>query len=373
MSIPTSYSAIFHALTAVCTQAIQQRIFSGCVLAVRWPDHSQSILPLGHDDYLTSNGAGENLPEVKTLTSQAIFDVASVTKSIPVSTLVLRRILLRELDPQKPLITLLPEFSTNYRSEVKLWHLLTHSLDYRFPLSSLRDLKPEAIWERLLTHLFTQPPGSSFSYGNAASILLGRVLERMTGEDLETLAQRELFAPLEMVDTTWHPLEHNGRDRIVPTEICPWRGRTIRGVVHDESAYTLSTLGPVGSAGVFSTGPDLLHFLDMLLADGVFEGKRILPAGILHLITQNALPHLEGQGTALGWELANRKFMGTICSEKTFGKTGFTGSCVIGDPERQAGFVLLSNFTWPRREATVERIYAVRRELADTLFAGLPT
>jgi len=222
----------------------------------------------------------------------------------------------------------------------------------------------------LLTHAFSEAPGSSFSYGNAASLILGKILARITGEDLETLAQRELFGPLGMTDSTWRPLESKDWERIVPTEICTWRKRALRGDVHDESAYTLSTQGPVGSAGIFSTVPDLLRFLHMMMNDGKVGDQQIIPAGILALVTRNALSHLSGQGTALGWELANRRFMGNVCSDRTFGKTGFTGSCLMGDPERNTGFVLLSNFTWPKREATVERIYEVRRTIADTLFSN---
>ena len=334
-----------------CEQAIAERVFSGCALGLVFPDSHSEILTLGYDDYLASPHEplkGETLAEIHAITPHTIFDVASVTKSVPVGTLVLQRIVTQELDIHTPVIQLLPELHTNYREDVRLGHLLTHSLDYRFPMSSLKDLPAAAILEKILSHTFTAVPGTLFNYGNAASLLLGLALERFTGESLPALAEREIFAPLGMSRTGWNPLERFAANEIVPTELCPWRGRMLRGEVHDESAYALRSIGAVGSAGVFSTATDLCLMVQMLLGDGALHGKRIMPMGVLPLLTQNALTSVPGANTALGWELCNRKFMGSLCSPKTFGKTGFTGSCIIVDAERNAGLVLLSNFTWPK-------------------------
>lgn len=300
----------------------------------------------------------------------SVFDIASVTKSIPVSTLALKRILEGTLDPHGLVIDFIPEFQVPFREQIQVWHLLTHSLDYRFPMSTLKNSLPDEIWSKLMNHPFQQEPGASFSYGNAASLILGVLLERLTGKSLAQLAEEELFVPLQMHSTGWMPLVKHPLSRIVPTEICPWRNRVIRGDVHDESAFAMKQ--PVGSAGVFSTVPDLLRFMAMMLQDGLsMEGLRVLPAGVLELVTQNALPQVQGQGTALGWELANRKFMGTVASDLSFGKTGFTGASVVGDPLRNMAVVFLTNFTWPQREATVERIYEIRRRIHDALFSQI--
>lgn len=347
-------------IAQICNEAIEAKVFSGCVLGVILPDGTRSILPFGTVDY------EGGVP----MDSTRVFDIASVTKSVPVGTLALKRVLEQKLDLQMPVMDVLPEWNTTFREQVRVWHLLTHSLDYRFPMSSLKELSPAAILERLLNHNFREEPGSSFSYGNAASLLLGVLLERMSGDSLDDMAYRELFAPLEMKDTGWNPLTRVAPSRIMPTEICPWRARTIQGEVHDESAFAMGH--PVGSAGVFSTVPDLLQFLSMMLADGVFHGKRLLPPGVLQMVTTNALPHVQGQGTALGWELANRRFMGEVASPRSFGKTGFTGASVVCDPDRNMAVALLTNFTWPKREASVERIYEIRRRLHDALFSIVP-
>ena len=161
------------------------------------------------------------------------------------------------------------------------------------------------------------------------------------------------------------------KEEIVPTEICAFRNREIQGEVHDESAFVLQKLFPVGSAGMFSTVPDLLRFLKMLLQDGKFEGKQVIASGILDLISKNAFARDISACTALGFELNSEKFMGKCHSPKTFGKTGFTGASLVGDAEKKAGIVLLSDFTYPKREKTPARINETRAGLADIFFNGI--
>lgn len=343
----------------ILNRAIAENIFSGCVLGVGI-DSDQP--------FLKAYGAYGNAYPMRI---DSVFDIASVTKSIPVGTLALKWVLEGKLNLHQKVFEVLTEYKVSHKESVEVWHLLTHSLDYRFPMSTLKDLTPEEIWDKLMRHAFREQPGSSFSYGNAASLILGGFLERMSGKSLDSLARDELFLPLGMRDTGWNPLTRHSRERIVPTEECSWRNRVICGEVHDESAFAMGK--PVGSAGVFSTVPDLLRFSQMVLQDGIScEGQRVIPVGLLELVTRNALPHVNGQGTALGWELFNPKFMGSIVSNRTFGKTGFTGASVVCDPERNMSVVLFSNFTWPKRESTVERIYETRRRLHDALFALVP-
>ena len=365
-----SYICAMHdAITTLCLEAIEDRLFSGCVVGLRRPGGASETLSFGMDDYLV-DGKPETLAQARPIEPDTIFDIASLTKVVPTATLALKRILAGTLDPDQPVIGILPELATPFREKVLVRHLLTHTLDYRFPMSSLKDLPAAHVLERILTHPFTAEPGTLFNYGNAASVVLGLVLQRLGNASLQELGQREFFAPLGMVNSGWNLRERFAPERFAPTEDCPWRGRVLRGEVHDESAFAMQALGPAGSAGMFSTVPDLLRFIDMLLGDGVWQGQRLMPAGFLDLVTRNAIGHLQGQCTGLGWELANRRFMGEVAGPRTFGKTGFTGCSLTIDPDRNAGLVLLSNFTWPRREPTVERIFAFRRRLADLYFKG---
>jgi CubicO group peptidase (beta-lactamase class C family) len=353
--------------------------------------------------------AGFILPDGTTRTvalntpADTVFDIASLTKVCPTSTLALCYILEGKLHLDDRVIDYIPELQTNYREDICVFHLLTHSLDYRVPMKTLRTLPPEGILNALFTYKFAKAPGADFNYGNPASVLLGIILQRLTGKDLQQQGRERFFEPLGMTRSGWDPLtrEWNAipREEIAPTEICEFRGREICGEIHDESAWVLRKLFPVGSAGMFSCVPDLLKFVHMVMNDGIAAGAngseiRVAPAGILKMVSENAFTRegaaqflpagnstagnstagdspagaANGACTALGWELAQGKFMGSRVSPHAFGKTGFTGASVVADPIAGAAVVLLSDFTYPHREASADRIHAFRASLADAFF-----
>ncbi|MDR0515683.1 MAG: serine hydrolase, partial [Fibromonadaceae bacterium] len=283
----------------------------------------------------------------------SIFDCASITKSMPTAYLALRAIESGILSLETPITEVLPNFGER---TAKIFHLLTHSLDYRFPMSSLKDLPPQEIWQRICSHKFEIPPGQLFCYGNANSILLGRVLEAIYKMPLDKLASEKVFGPLGMQSTGWHPLEWASKSRIIPSEICPWRGRELRGETHDESAWRLEQeFGAVGSAGVFSTVPDILKFLNHIMESDFLVEK----------LTNNVLAYLN-ECTALGFELNNSKFMGEIKNgDAIFGKTGFTGTSFICRPRDKAILVILSNYTYPKRKPSPDKINEFRARLAE--------
>lgn len=353
--------------------------------------------------------AGFILPDGTTRTvalntpADTVFDIASLTKACPTSTLALCYILEGKLHLDDRVIDYIPELQTNYREDICVFHLLTHSLDYRVPMKTLRTLPPEGILNALFTYKFAKAPGADFNYGNPASVLLGIILQRLTGKDLQQQGRERFFEPLGMTRSGWDPLtrEWNAipREEIAPTEICEFRGREICGEIHDESAWVLRKLFPVGSAGMFSCVPDLLKFVHMVMNDGIAAGAngseiRVAPAGILKMVSENAFTRegaaqflpagnstagnstagdspagaANGACTALGWELAQGKFMGSRVSPHAFGKTGFTGASIVADPIAGAAVVLLSDFAYPHREASADRIHAFRASLADAFF-----
>ena len=330
-----------------------------------------------------------------------VFDIASLTKVCPTSTLALCYILEGKLHLDDRVIDYIPELQTNYREDIRIFHLLTHSLDYRVPMKTLRTLPPEGILNALFTYQFAKAPGADFNYGNPASVLLGIILQRIAGADLQQQGRERFFEPLGMTRSGWDPLTRDWnaipQGEIAPTEICEFRGREICGEIHDESAWVLRKLFPVGSAGMFSCVPDLLKFVKMVMNDGLAidaTGKevRVAPAGILKMVSENAFTREDaaqflpagnstagdsptgaanGACTALGWELAQSKFMGSRVSPHAFGKTGFTGASIVADPVAGAAVVLLSDFTYPHREASADRIHAFRASLADAFFGAV--
>ncbi len=352
-------------IKSLLNRAKAEGVFSKAVAGFILPDGTRRIVAL-------------DTPE------NTVFDIASLTKVCPTSTLALSYILEGKLKIDDRVADHIPELQTNFRDDVRIFHLLTHSLDYRVPMKTLRTLPPEGILNALFTYQFEKAPGADFNYGNPASVLLGMILQRLTGKDLQQQGRERFFEPLGMTRSGWDPLTRDfnkiEKAEIAPTEICAFRGRKIQGEIHDESAWVLRKLFPVGSAGMFSCVPDLLKFVQMVLNDG--DG--IAPAGILGMVSTNAFAREEFAPltramdietrkkacTALGWELSAAKFMGTRCSSRTFGKTGFTGASIVADPSAGAAVVLLSNFTYPHREPSADRIHAFRATLADAFLSG---
>lgn len=378
-----------NAIRALLQHAQTEGIFNKAVAGFILPDGSTRIVT-------------HNTP------ADTVFDIASLTKVCPTSTLALCYILEGKLGLDTKVADYIPEMQTNYRDDIRVFHLLTHSLDYRVPMKTLRTLPPEGILDALFTYKFSKAPGADFNYGNPASVLLGMILQRIAGKDLQQQGRERFFEPLGMTRSGWDPLTREWnpipKEEISPTEICEFRGREICGEIHDESAWVLRKLFPVGSAGMFSCVPDLLKFVKMVLNDGTAvnaagEEIRVAPAGILEMVSRNAFtredaapfipagssnagdsdatgpnaagPLSAGACTALGWELAQSKFMGSRVSPRTFGKTGFTGASIVADPVAGAAAILLSNFTYPHREPNADRIHAFRAALADAFFGAL--
>jgi CubicO group peptidase (beta-lactamase class C family) len=190
-------------------------------------------------------------------------------------------------------------------------------------------------------------PRSKTVYSDLGILLLGEVLERVTGKGLEDLANEEVLGPLGMSDTRYRP-PASLRSRIAPTEVDPWRGRLVHGEVHDENAFGLGGVAP--HAGLFSTARDLAAFAQMMLNGGAFGGHRLLKPETIALFTRRA-DRVPGSSRALGWDTPSPpSSAGALFSASSYGHTGFTGTSLWIDPERELFAILLTNRVHPTRE-----------------------
>ncbi|MEN9407313.1 MAG: hypothetical protein RLZZ455_529 [Candidatus Parcubacteria bacterium] len=335
-------------ISAIASVAIVERVFPGCVMGVVKKNGDSLILAFGNFTY--EHDSSQVQPDT-------VYDVASVTKTIPTASLALYLIDRGKLRLDEKLITYLPEYRGSYRNEITIEHLLTQTLQFSFSLASIAQLGRQKILQKIFSSTLLSVPGNTYHYANATSVLLGFIIERVVGMTLDKAAQSVFFEPLGMTSTTFSPSSD-----VPPTEIVG--GLSIQGVVHDESTRAMLPFH-VGAAGLFSTVPDLLQFVHMMLRGGELSGEQFFSRALLKKIYTNpsGLSHRFG----LGWEL-EAPWMGNG-RRGMIGKTGFTGSMVALDIDKGVGIVHLSNRTFPRRPNTGDAINRVRAEIVATVLA----
>ena len=199
-------------------------------------------------------------------------------------------------------------------------------------------------------------------------LLLGMILEAVGKDRLDRLAQRHIFNPLQMPDTSYCP-SADITDRIPPTEFkTNLRTGLVHGEVHDENAAALGGIAP--HAGLFATAEDLGRFLRAWLNNGILDGARVFPAKATQTFITRA--HLVPNSTyALGWDTVSpgASTTGRHFSERSFGSLGFTGTSIWADPERNLGVILLTNRVHPTRDN--DQIKQLRPEFHDAISEAL--
>ncbi len=348
----------------VAGNAIKDKVFPGCVIGIVRNDGGREIIPVGNFTYEVDS------KEVK---EDTIYDTASLTKSIVTASLALQLLDENKINLTDKLIDYIPEFNNNYREDVLIKHLLTYTID-GYGLASVTDgvdgvslygRSVNDLFNVLLTHNFNKAPGTIFKYTNIPAALMGMVIERVTDETLDVLSESRFFKPLDMHRSTFYP-ENFNIDEIVPTEIDHWRGLA-HGIVHDESAYIAKRDGKVvGHAGLFSTAPDILNYLEMLLNKGKINGDRYFSEEIVKEMHTNQISDI-GEVTGLGFELNQKRYMGEYCTENTFGKTGFTGTLIICDINKGVAYTILSNRIYPQRPNDSLAINAFRKKVGEII------
>jgi CubicO group peptidase (beta-lactamase class C family) len=209
-------------------------------------------------------------------------------------------------------------------------------------------------------------PGSKCEYSDQGFILLGAILERITGESLDALAYAKIFEPLGMDKSMFNP-SPKLRARIAPTGAdSQIRKRLLRGEVHDDNAWVMG--GGAGHAGIFSTASDLAVFCKMILNGGIYAHKRLLRRATIHEFT--APQALSGNTRTLGWAMRTEpSSSGRYFSARSFGHAGFTGTSIWCDPEKDLAIVLLANRVYPTREN--QKIQEARPAIHDAVCRAL--
>ncbi|MFI5231125.1 MAG: serine hydrolase domain-containing protein [Gemmatimonadales bacterium] len=291
---------------------------------------------------------------------KTIYDLASLTKVVGTTTGAMILYDEGKLRLDERVATYLPAFSGGNKDLVTVRELLEH----RSGLPAGRDLwrhahTPEEARQMVLDTPLEYRPDHGQIYSDLGADVLGMVIEAISGQPLDQFLADRVFTPLGMHDTEFRPSDSLVY-RIAPTEVSPPRGYPLDGEVHDENAFALG--GVAGHAGLFGTASDLAVFAQMMLNSGIYDGVRIVSDSAVRLFTARA-----SGDRALGWEVADGTHgAGNYLSESAYGHTGFTGTSIWIDPERDMFVILLTNRVHAARAKRPAKVIAdVRADLAD--------
>jgi CubicO group peptidase (beta-lactamase class C family) len=352
-------------------EAVDNGVFPGAVLAVRCQ---------GTTVYEKAVGRLSTIPEGPAVTSETVYDLASLTKPLATTTATLLFVQRQRIDLEEPIENRLTELCGSAIGKVSLVHLLTHS-------SGLPGWRPYYEWleqessshetmmdrgqaqATVLRYLGEEtliyPPGTRSLYSDLGFMLIGFLLERISGSSLADLCMREVFVPLGAKPLAFLPVL-NGRQEggpfgpahpVAATENDPWRKRTLHGEVHDENAFALG--GIAGHAGLFGTAGSVLALSSAWL--NAYHGTTSLfePDRVRQFVARRS--DIPDSSRAFGWDTPSvRSNAGTYFSKLSFGHLGYTGTSLWIDPTCRLEVVLLSNRVHPTRRNEAIREFRPR-------------
>lgn len=332
--------------------AINQNVFPGAVALISYQGKIIYHKAFGHQTYD---------PLSAPITTETLFDLASLTKPIATTTAAMLLCDHKLLDLETPVCTYLPEFGNNGKEKICIKHLLTHTsgLD-----AGALPFPHEKSWPEVRHDLMQQQPLYPLEllcvYSDIGFIILQQVIEKITHMPLDKFCTQQIFEPLGMTNTSFNPRIRFTHKTYAPTVLSndPF-GRTA-GVVNDEKAFQMG--GVAGHAGLFSTASDLARFMRMFMQSGSYE-----TAGNMHQLvqpttivewTKQQCPFMRGYG----WE------RGRHLSLHAFGHFGWTGTSIWADRDRDLFCILLTNRAYTNNHSlTLAQMTKLRIALHNTL------
>ncbi|MFZ0053113.1 MAG: serine hydrolase domain-containing protein [Desulfobaccales bacterium] len=329
-----------------------------------------AVVLVGHQGrvvYRKAFGLRSLEPLPQSMTVDTIFDIASLTKVVATTPAIMQLSDQGLLSIDDPVVKYWPEFGQNGKNVITLRQLLTHTSGLR------EEINPGPNWsnyqgalEAIAVDRLIRPPGIKFHYSDVDFIVLGEIVQRVSGQQLDVYCTEKIFQPLKMRQTTFNPPE-NWRPNIAPSDKqngC-WRW----GKVQDPDAYKFG--GVAGHAGVFSTADDLSLFAQMLLNGGESHGVRILSRGAVVAMTKPYVIPGSPIRRGLGWDIQSHfsaEFNASF-PVGSFGHTGYTGTSIWIDPSSQTYLIILTNRLHPRGKRDIKTL---RTKVAAAVAAAVP-
>ncbi|MGX7411481.1 serine hydrolase domain-containing protein [Enterococcus caccae] len=277
-------------------------------------------------------GKAQIFPEAEVLDRSLLFDVASLTKVICTTTVVLQLMEAKIIEIDRSLKTYYPAFEDE---KITIRHLLTHTSDIQSYIENRDTLSKEELKRAYNQVQSGEALGKKVSYTDTGTILLGFMLEELLGKEVIELFKERVLHPLDMRESIFLPTDSAN---IVPTENHPVRG-LIRGQTHDPKAFVLAE--HAGNAGLFTNLTDLKKFTSMYLNEGVYQDTKLLERTTICSLLADQTPNKHGN-RSLGWDLKD-----DLTGRPILFHTGYTGTFLLIDPNEKEAFIFLSNRVHP--------------------------
>jgi uncharacterized protein YbbC (DUF1343 family) len=287
-------------------------------------------------------------PAIEAMTTDTVFDMASITKPVATATSIMQLIEQGKLSLLDKVVALFPSFGKNEKETITVQDLLLHrsGLIADNAMSDYLD-GPEKAWDRICELKLIAPVGTAFKYSDVNFIVLGKIVEKLSGKTLKDFSNETIFRPLGMSQTGFLPSDDQ-KAKCAPTE--QREGRWMQGEVHDPRAYALG--GVAGHAGLFSTAEDIALYAKMMMRKGNSGAKILSPSTVATMTQAYTVP---GGIRGLGWDKRTSFSInrGDLLSSSAFGHGGFTGNVLWIDPELDLFFIFLSNRVHPNGKGLV--------------------
>lgn len=276
-------------------------------------------------------GVKQIIPKLEKLEVNTLYDMASLTKVICTTTILLKLIEESKINIDTPLHQYLPEFSDE---KVTIRELLTHTSDINPFIPNRDQLNQMELKSAILDLESGSNRGKKVVYTDTGTVLLGFLIEKFYQRPVHDVFIEKILTPLDMTDSKFSRLDI---ERVAPTEVNKKRG-LIKGEVHDPKAFVLGK--HCGSAGLFSTTSDVIKFSEMIFNKGRYHGIQFLQESTVNSLSQNYAPKAD-KPRSLGWDLIEYE------NRYILYHTGYTGTFMILDVIAQEGFIFLSNRVHP--------------------------
>ena len=347
----------------IINSAIDDKIFPGAQIMIIKDNEILADKSFGNFTYDKKS---------KAVNHTSIYDIASITKVVATTSVIMKLVEKKIINLNHNINQFYPDFKGKWKDEVKIKHLLNHSSglnsykqyfkDENF--SNTNDIVDDIVRQDLLFK-----PGTKSLYSDLGMIILKDIAEIVTESSFEKLVNDWIIKPLKLKNTFFNPNEKFLND-VVPTEIDNnFRDKMIKGIVHDENAYIMG--GVSGHAGLFSNARDLGIFSQLIMNEGVYNGKRFFKRNTINLFTKKNNNILKSD-FAYGWDTPSKNGKsnaGDFFSNYSFGHLGFTGTSLWIDAQKKIIIILLTNRTYPNRDKS--NIYLLRRNFHNQVMSAL--